>query len=251
MQAQKDLRCLANKKIAEHSLRFFKTGRGEYGEGDIFLGVRVPVIRKIARKYRGVSLSDCQVLVQSKYHEERLLGLIILTLQYDQAARAASKENDKASVVRKAIADQKRIFDFYVKNFRFVNNWDLVDVTCPPVVGRYLFMHGRSKERPVLRKWAKSKHLWTRRIAMMCTHWFIRQGEIDHALEIADLLLQDKHDLIHKVVGWMIREAAKVDFARVERFLKPRYARMPRTMLRYAIERFPETKRQRYLKGTI
>lgn len=232
MQAQKELRKLANKKIAEHSAGFFKTGKGEYGEGDTFLGIRVPETRKIAKRHTDIPLSDVKKLVISKYHEERLLGLVIVANKY-----AKAKEE----------AEQEKLYKFYVNHFKYINNWDLVDVTCPHVIGRHLMY----RDRKVLYKWARSKHLWTKRIAMLTNWWFIRSGDLKDVYPIAEILVNDEHDLIHKAVGWMLREAAKKDMKKTEAFLKKHCKTMPRTMLRYAIERFPESKRKKYMKGKI
>ncbi len=232
MKAREEIRALANKEIAENSLRFFKTGKGEYGYGDIFLGVRVPKIRLIAKKHIDISIIDMKTLIQSKYHEERLLGLIILVNKY-------SKTKDRK------IKDQ--LYKIYISSFKYINGWDLVDVTCPHIIGEHL----RDKDRSILYTWAKSDDLWTKRIAIVSTHCFIRKNDLEDTFKIAEILLQDKHDLIHKAVGWMLREAGKRDIKKEEAFLKKYYKIMPRTMLRYSIEKFPEDKRQKYLKGTI
>jgi 3-methyladenine DNA glycosylase AlkD len=232
MKAREEIRALANKEIAENSLRFFKTGKGEYGYGDIFLGVRVPKIRLIAKKHIDISIIDMKTLIQSKYHEERLLGLIILVNKY-------SKTKDRK------IKDQ--LYKIYISSFKYINGWDLVDVTCPHVVGKHL----TDKDSSILYIWAKSDDLWTKRIAIVSTFSFIRKNDLEDTFKIAEILLQDKHDLIHKAVGWMLREAGKRDIKKEEAFLKKYYKIMPRTMLRYSIEKFPEDKRQKYLKGTI
>jgi len=232
MKASDEIRKLANEEIAKHSLRFFKTGKGEYGYSDIFLGVRAPKIRLIAKKYIDISIVDMKILIQSKYHEERLLGLIILVNKY-------SKTKDKKT--------KNQLYKIYISSFKYINNWDLVDVTCPHVIGKHLI----DKDRSILYKWSKSDDLWTKRIAIVSTFSFIRQNDLEDTFKIAEILLQDKHDLIHKAVGWMLREAGKRDLEKEEIFLKKYYRDMPRTMLRYAIEKFPESKRQAYLKGTI
>jgi len=232
MKASDEIRKLANEEIAKHSLRFFKTGKGEYGYSDIFLGVRAPKIRLIAKKHIDISIVDMKILIQSKYHEERFLGLIILVNKY-------SKTKDKKT--------KNQLYKIYISSFKYINNWDLVDVTCPHVIGKHLI----DKDRSVLYKWAKSDDLWTKRIAIVSTFSFIRQNDLEDTFKIAEILLQDKHDLIHKAVGWMLREAGKRDLEKEEIFLKKYYRDMPRTMLRYAIEKFPESKRQAYLKGTI
>ena len=232
MKAREEIRALANKEIAQHSLRFFKTDKGEYGHGDLFLGVRAPKIRLIAKKHFDISITDMQILIRSKYHEERFLGLIILVNKY---AKTKDKKN------------RNQLYKIYVSSFKYINNWSLVDVTCPHVTGKHLI----DKDRTILYKWAKSEDLWTKRIAMVSTFSFIRKNDLEDTFKIAEILLHDEHDLIHKAVGWMLREAGKRDLKREETFLKKYYKTMPRTMLRYAIEKFPETKRQKYLKGTI
>jgi len=232
MKASEEIRELANEEIAKHSLRFFKTDKGQYGFGDIFLGVRAPKIRSIAKKHIDISIADMKTLIQSKYHEERFLGLIILVNKY-------SKTKDKKN--------RNQLYKIYVSSFKHINNWDLVDVTCPHVTGKHLM----DKDRTILYKWAKSEDLWTKRIAMVSTFYFIRKTDLEDTFKIAEILLQDEHDLIHKAVGWMLREAGKRDIKKEEVFLKKHYKTMPRTMLRYSIEKFPESKRQKYLKGTI
>jgi 3-methyladenine DNA glycosylase AlkD len=232
MKAREEIRRLANKGIAKNSLRFFKTEKGQYGYGDIFLGIRAPKIRLIAKKHVNISIVDMKILIQSKYHEERFLGLIILVNKY-------SKTKDKKT--------KNQLYKIYISSFKYINNWDLVDVTCPHITGKHLI----DKDRSILYKWAKSDDLWTKRIAMVSTFSFIRQNDLEDTFKIAEILLQDKHDLIHKAVGWMLREAGKRDLEKEEIFLKKYYRDMPRTMLRYAIEKFPESKRQDYLKGTI
>ena len=232
MKAREEIRALANKEIAQHSLRFFKTDKGEYGHGDLFLGVRAPQIRLIAKKHIDISITDMKTLIQSKYHEERFLGLIILVNKY---AKTKDKKN------------RNQLYKIYVSSFKYINNWNLVDVTCPHVTGKHLI----DKDRTILYKWAKSEDLWTKRIAMVSTFSFIRKNDLEDTFKIAEILLHDEHDLIHKAVGWMLREAGKRDIKKEETFLKKYYKTMPRTMLRYSIEKFPETKRQKYLKGTI
>ncbi|MCD4655766.1 DNA alkylation repair protein [bacterium] len=225
------IRSQANTKQARHAQRFFKTGPGEYGEGDIFLGIRVPICRKIAKNHRTVSLDTAIKLLQSKYHEERFVALIIMILQYEKA-----DENSK-----------KAIYDAYLANTRHINNWDLVDVSAHKIIGPYL----RNKNRGILQKLAVSNDLWERRIAVMSTFDFIHQNQFDDTMTIADLLLKDSEDLIHKAVGWMLREIGNRNLNAEQEFLKSRYQHMPRTMLRYAIEKFDESLRQKYLKGKI
>jgi 3-methyladenine DNA glycosylase AlkD len=219
----KQLKALGNKTAAEHAQRFFKTGPGQYGEGDVFLGIKVPVLRKLAKEHRDITLDDAIELLQSPLHEVRLLALFIMVLQ--------SKRNSTA------------VYRAYHANTRCINNWDLVDCSAEHIVGAHLF----ERDRKPLYKLAKSKSLWERRIAIIATFYFIRRNQFDDTLAIADILLNDKEDLLHKAVGWMLREVGKRDLKTEEDFLLPRYQKMPRTMLRYAIERFPEPKRLAYL----
>lgn len=216
-----------NPEQAEILQRFFKTGKGEYGDGDVFLGIKVPVQRSIAKKYFGLGLPKIKELLKSKVHEHRLTGVIILDGKYKKAGDG-EKEN---------------IFNFYLENIKNINNWDLVDLSAPHIVGNYLLTHSRQ----ILYKLAKSKNLWERRIGILACFAFIRQGEFDDALKISEILLNDEHDLIHKAVGWMLREVWKRNEAAAEKFLREHYKKMPRTMLRYAIERMDEEKRRFYL----
>jgi len=225
------LQTLGNKKDAAFHQRFFKTGPGEYGEGDVFLGVRVPELRKLVKQYPDAGLKEARQLLISPIHEERLLALLILVREF-------SRENDGA---------KKRIYEFYLAKTRYINNWDLVDSSAEHIVGAFLM----DKDKAPLYQLARSNSLWERRIAIMATFHFIKHMAFSETLKISKILLQDEHDLIHKAVGWMLREIGKRDMQTEEKFLKSRYGRMPRTMLRYAIEKFPETKRQAYLKGTI
>lgn len=224
---QRELRRLGDPQRAGILQRFFKTGPGEYAEGDKFLGITVPQTRKLVRKYSHLTLNQVQTLLGSDYHEERLLAVLILVAQF-----------------KKADAElQQRIFRFYVKNKRYVNNWDLVDSSSPVIVGGFL----RDKERTLLYDYAQSKNLWDRRIAIMSTFTFIRVGDFSDSLALARILLRDSHDLIHKAVGWMLREIGKRDLTTEERFLDAHSSQMPRTMLRYAIEKFDKNKKQHYL----
>lgn len=225
------LRKLGSKERAKVSQRFFKTGPGEYGEGDIFLGIKVPDLRKLAREYRHIPLKEVRQLLKSPIHEERVFALILLVQTY-------AKGNQ---------SEQERIYELYLKHTRFVNNWDLVDTSAEHIVGHFLV--NRSKEP--LYGLAQSPVLWERRIAIMSTFHFIKRHEFAQTLKISKMLLSDAEDLIHKAVGWMLREVGKRDLQTEEGFLKRYYRKMPRTMLRYAIERFPEPKRQRYLKWKI
>lgn len=211
--------------------RYFKTGPGEYGAGDQFVGLRVPQIRALAKEYQALPLSEIIHLLQSSIHEARLLALLILVHVYTHA-------DDNL---------QGQIFRLYLGHSRFINNWDLVDVSAEHIVGPYL----RYRSRAPLRTLAGSDLLWDRRISIMATFHFIKQGEYDETLQIAGLLLGDPHDLIHKAVGWMLREIGKRAQVVEEAFLKQHYPNMPRTMLRYAIEKFPTHVRQLYLQGKI
>ncbi len=221
----------ANPDIAEHSMRFFKTGPGEYAEGDRFLGIRVPEQRKIARKYKNLGLEDTEKLLQSDYHEERLTALFILEYKFPKATEE----------------EQERIYRLYLNNLNHINNWDLIDNSAPKIMGAWLI----DKPKDILYELAESENLWERRIAIMTTFRFIRNDQFDDTFKIAEILLQDEHDLIHKATGWMLREMGKKDRKLLEDFLKGRYRHMPRTMLRYAIEKLPEPLRKSYLEGKI
>jgi 3-methyladenine DNA glycosylase AlkD len=224
---QSRLRSLGNSKDAAFLAGFFKTGPGQYGEGDTFIGVRVPVIRKVAREFQELQVPEVKCLLHSPIHEERLAALAILVMQ-------ATKADART---------RKQIYDLYLANTRHINNWDLVDLSAPQVVGAYL----ADKSHKPLYQLAKSSWLWDRRISILATFHFIRIGEFGDTVKIAELLLADREDLIHKAVGWMLREAGKRNVAVLEDFLKRHYRVMPRTMLRYAIEKFPEKKRQAFL----
>ena len=230
-QLKKDFEKLADKERAVHSQRFFKTGKGEYGEGDIFMGLTVPQTRTLAKKYSSLSLPKVQELLKSKIHEQRLAALLILIEKYKKA-NEREKEN---------------IFAFYLKNTKYVNNWDLVDLSAHKIVGDFI----KDKPRKILYKLANSKDLWEKRISIIATFAFIDEGDFEDALVISEILLPDKHDLIHKAVGWVLREIGKKDPQVLEKFLKYHYKNLPRTTLRYAIERFPEEKRKKYLLGNI
>ncbi|MBK7227519.1 MAG: DNA alkylation repair protein [Ignavibacteriales bacterium] len=231
LEIRKEIKKQANPKQAVILQRFFKTGKGEYGEGDIFYGIKVPVQRTIAKRFKDLAFEDLKVLISAKVHEERLVAAFILVDQY--------KRSDEKK--------KKIVFDFYLKNRKGINNWDLVDLSAPKIVGAYLI----DKEKDLLYKFAVSKDLWEKRIAIISTQTFIREHFFEDTLNISEILLQDKHDLIHKAVGWMLREVGNRDLETEEEFLKKHYKTMPRTMLRYAIEKFPEQKRIAYLKGKI
>ncbi|KYK25930.1 DNA alkylation repair protein [Euryarchaeota archaeon SM23-78] len=228
-KVKKDLQSLANPKQAKLLQGFFKTGPGQYGEEDIFLGIKVPVQRSVAKKHKDLSLKDIQELLNSKIHEHRLVALFILMDKY--------KKSDNKG--------KKQIFDTYLKNTKNINNWDLIDLSAPNIVGNYLL----DKKREILYKLAHSKSLWEKRISILATFEFIANKETKDTLAIAEILLHDKHDLIHKAVGWMLRELGKrVSQTEEEKFLKKYYKVMPRTMLRYAIERFSDEKKKFYMK---
>ncbi len=211
--------------------RFFKTGPGEYGEGDVFAGITVPDLRAVCRECRAAAIPEILELLASPVHEERLLALMLLVEAFKRGTDARKRD----------------IYRLYLANTKFINNWDLVDSSAAQIVGAFL----STRSRAPLRRLARSSSLWERRIAIIATLFFIRQDDLDETFRIADLLLADDHDLIHKAVGWMLREAGKRNSEAERDYLKTRYRRMPRTMLRYAIERFPEAERRRYLAGTI
>jgi len=226
---QTRIRKLGNRKDAEGLQWFFKTGPGQYGEGDIFAGVRIPALRKLIKEFAGSDEMTLQTLLESGVHEDRALALFIMVRQFEKGSEA----------------DRTRIHKFYLAHTARINNWDLVDLSAPQVVGGYLV----NRSRRLLYRLVKSKSLWERRIAVLATFAFIRQGDFADCLALADLLLKDREDLIHKAVGWMLREVGKRDQAVLESFLKPRCNVMPRTMLRYAIEKFQESKRLAYLRA--
>ena len=230
-QIMNKLRELSDSDIAAQSQRFFKTGKGEYGEGDRFLGIRVPTIRKCIRGYRAISLEDTLKLLKSPYHEARLLALLILVAKY-----SSTNMN----------TEQEAIYRSYLSHTKFINNWDLVDCSAEHIVGAHLFF----KDRKPIYRLVRSRSLWERRIGVMSTFHFIKREDFSDTLTIAELLLHDQEDLIHKAVGWMLREVGKRNRNSEERFLVKHYEEMPRTMLRYAIEKLPEIERLAYLHGT-
>jgi 3-methyladenine DNA glycosylase AlkD len=225
---QRQVRRLGDPIRAQHSLRFFKTGPGDYGEGDRFLGLTVPALRALAREHQDLPLKQITILLKSPWHEERALALLILVRQY---ARATPEERDQ-------------IYRAYLAHTKYINNWDLVDCSAEHIVGAHLAANG---DRSTLTTLARSKDLWRRRIAVLATFHDIKRGSYRETLQLARLLLQDEHDLIHKAVGWMLREVGKRDRAQAEAFLKRHAARMPRTMLRYAVERFAPAERREWL----
>ena len=228
---RKELRKHSNKEQARILQGFFKTAPGEYGEGDIFIGVKVPQIRKVANQYKDISLRQTINLLKSKIHEERLLALLILVSKYSQSSQD----------------DKKKIYQLYLKHTKYINNWDLIDLTAQHIVGSFL----ENKSKKPLQVLAKSKSLWERRISILSTFHYIKNQCFAETLGIAKILLNDQEDLIHKAVGWMLREVGKRNLRTEEKFLQTHYKKMPRTMLRYAIERFPEARRQAYLKAKI
>jgi len=232
MKIRKDLKKLSSPKIAKKSQYYFKTKKGQYSYGDIFIGVKSADLRSLAKTNTDLSITDTKILLKSKIHEERALALLILVYKYKSS-------NDDI--------EHQKIFNFYTKHFKYINNWDLVDCSSPHIVG----IHLMNRNREVLYTWIQSEHLWTRRIAMLANWWFVRKGDLKDVFKMAKILLNDEHDLMHKAVGWMLREAGKKDNKKLTTFLKSNYKSMPRTMLRYSIEKFPENLRQKYLKGKI
>jgi len=223
-----ELKNASDPERAKNLSWFFKTGKGKYGEGDIFIGITVPHLREISKKYQDLDLRDLQKLLDSKIHEHRLSALMILRMQYQ-------KSN---------IKDQREIVRFYLKNTKKINNWDLVDLSSHYILGNYLL----ARDRKILYKLARSKNLWEKRIAIITTFAFIHEKQFEDSLKISEILLNDDHDLIHKAVGWALREVGKKDKQAEINFLEKHYKTMPRTMLRYAIEKFNEKERKFYLK---
>jgi 3-methyladenine DNA glycosylase AlkD len=230
-EIQNQLVSLSNPEDGVFLQRFFKTGPGQYGEGDRFRGIRVPVLRRLSTTHRDIPLERAEQLLHSAYHEDRLLALLILVRKYANAGDA----------------EQAGIYKLYLDNTQFINNWDLVDASAEHIIGAYL----SDKSREPLYQLARSRSLWERRIAILATFHFIKRGRFDETFGIAGMLLTDKEDLIHKAVGWMLRETGKRDTQSEEAFLCAHYRQMPRTMLRYAIEKFPQDRRLGYLKGTV
>lgn len=230
-EIKQNIRALGNPAIAAHSQRFFKTGKGEYGEGDLFLGIRVPVVRKLVSRYKQLNLETIAAILRSPYHEERLFALLALVAEFKTA-------DEKG---------RTNIYGLYLDHTKFINNWDLVDSSAYLIVGPYL----DSRDKDPLYSLATSSLLWERRISMIACLHFIRKQQFDTPIRVAAMLVNDSEDLIHKAVGWMLREIGKRNLACEEDFLKDRYHTMPRTMLRYAIEKFPKSKRHAYLQGRI
>jgi len=223
-----------NSSKAKVLSRFFKTGKGQYGEGDIFYGITVPEQRKIVKEFSDISFEEISKLLDSKVHEKRMIALLILVKKYENAGK---EKNER---------DKKEIFDIYISNAKKgnINNWDLVDLSSPNIIGKYLL----DKNRKILYELVKSENLWERRIAILATFTFIRNNEFEDAIKLSEKLLFDSHDLMHKAVGWMLREIGKRDKIILNKFLEENYKNMPRTMLRYAIEKFDYNTRQEWLK---
>ena len=230
-EIRKAIKRLSNKEYAARLQKYFKTGKGEYGEGDKFLGIRVPVIRKMAKKYRDISINEAAGFIQSPYHEERMFSLLVLIGLFKRANAR----------------DQKRAYSLYLSNTKYVNKWDLVDVSAGRIVGAYLL----DRDKKPIYVLARSKNIWERRISIMSTSCFIGNNGFHDTLNIAEMLLDDREDLIHKAVGWLLRETGNRNIGLEEKFLRKHCKRMPRTMLRYAVEKFPEGKRKSYLKGEL
>jgi len=227
VQVKAELEGLSDPEHAMKLQGFFKTGKGEYGEGDVFIGVRVPDQRRIAKKYRNISLTDVLELLRSEIHEHRLTALFILTEQFNKGDEDA----------------RRRIVNLYLGNTAYVNNWDLVDSSAHKILGVWLV----DKPRGVLYDLARSESLWERRISIISTFAFINRGDLVDALALAEALVDDGHDLIHKASGWVLREVGKKDQSVLEEFLIEHFKTMPRTMLRYAIERLPKERRSFYM----
>jgi 3-methyladenine DNA glycosylase AlkD len=234
-QLDKRLKELENLKKAKILQGFFKTGKGEYGEGDIFLGLVMGQNRLLAKEFKDLDLDKIQKLLETNIHEKRMIAVLILVDKFN----TAKKKEDKNVM--------KAVYNFYLKNAKRINNWDLVDLSAPHIVGGFLL----EKDKAILYDLVKSDNLWERRISILGPFAFIRANDFEDALKISELLLEDKHDLIHKAVGWMLREIGKKDVEVLKEFLKKHYQNMPRTMLRYSIEKFPEDTRKKYLRGEI
>ncbi|MBS3107341.1 DNA alkylation repair protein [Candidatus Woesearchaeota archaeon] len=221
-----DLEKLKNPEQARILQGFFKTGKGEYGEGDIFLGIKSQPLKEIAKKYNDISDKSLQILLNSKIHDYRIIAMRILVYRFEH------------------LNEKEKNFQFYINNLDNINNWDLVDLSAPNIVGNYLI----DKDKSILYKLAKSNKLWDKRVSIIATYAFIKNNQYEDTLKISEILLNDKHDLIHKAVGWMLREIGKRNLKIEESFLKKHYRQMPRTMLRYAIEKFPKDKKEFYMK---
>lgn len=226
LEIEKEIKSWRNKKQAEVYAKFFKTGIGEYAEGDCFIGVKVPILRKIAKKYNKISLGEIKGLLSSNIHEYRFIALVILINKY-----------------KTGVELKEKIFNFYVKNYKYINNWDLVDISAPHIFGDYLL----DRNRNILYKFTETDDLWQKRIAIVACFAFIKNNDFKDILKIAKILLSDQHDLIHKALGWMLREVGKRDMNVLENFLNIYHQKMPRTCLRYAIEKMEYKKRNKYL----
>lgn len=222
---------LSNSEIAVHSQKYFKTGKGEYGHGDKFLGIRVPVLRKAVKLFQDVTLSEIRKLLKSEYHEVRLFALLLMVNQFTKGD----------------VEEREQIYNLYLMHTKYINNWDLVDSSASYIVGVWLF----DKDRSILYELAQSSQLWERRIAIISTAYFVKKEQFGDTLKLSRILLNDPEDLIHKAVGWMLREVGKRDPKVEEKYLKKHYKKMPRTMLRYSIEKFSNKRRQAYLKNEI
>lgn len=217
-----------NKEDAAHLSRFFKSGKGEYGEGDIFLGIKVPTVRSVAKKYyQEITLDDIQILIKNPYHEVRLMALMLMVFVYEKTEQ------------------KQEIFDLYMKNIEYINNWDLVDLSCHKIVGH--FLHTNKNFEPIY-KLANTNHLWSNRIAVVSQYYFIKKSDFTHILALSEKFLTHKHDLMHKAVGWMLREMGKMDEKPLYDFLDKHHKSMPRTMLRYSLEKLPKDKKEHYMK---
>lgn len=231
-KVRRDLRKFASREKARTLSVFFKTGKGQYGEGDKFLGITVPNTRKIAKQYIDLDYPCIKDLLRSSFHEERLLAVFILIAKFEKSS----------------LKEKENIFKVYLRNLKYVNNWDLVDLSAPQILGAYLF---HQKDKHILKKLAFDKNIWKRRVAVVSTLYFIKRGVFQKTLEISKILLADKEDLIHKAVGWMLREVGKKDEKRLVKFLKINYSKIPRTTLRYAIEKFSKKDREMFLKKSF
>lgn len=229
---KKELFALSDPQKKEFLPYFFKTGKGQYGEGDQFIGVVVPLQRQLVKKYNTLDFNEIALLLTDPYHECRLTGLLFLVQMFNKS---------------KDLAFRKTIYDFYIAHVDYINNWDLVDLSARDIVGGYLW----SQSKEALLEYAKSGHLWLQRISMIATYYFIKKNDFEYTFKVSDILITHSHDLIHKVTGWMLREVGNINHQALEDYLlyEKRYAKMPRTMLRYAIEKFEETERQAFLKG--
>ncbi|HZX20594.1 MAG TPA: DNA alkylation repair protein [archaeon] len=227
MSIQSELKEFATWEKVEVYKRFFKTGKGEYGFGDVFLGVTVPETRAVAKKFVDIPLAEVTKSLQSKFHEERMAALFVLVYKFQKAE----------------VKERKKIYDFYISNIRYTNNWDLVDCVADKIAGPYLI----NRDKKILYKFAISENLWKRRVAIITTFHFIKNNSFEDTLKISEILLNDTHDLIHKAVGWMLREIGKRDKKVLIKFLEKNSKKMPRTMLRYAIEKFSKKERKKFL----